>query len=114
MLEVRRRLDLGQETLAADDGCKLRLEDLERDAAVVSDVVSAARSSCRRAPAAAPRRSGCEEQSPDRRRSCATAARVQGALESRASELLLDSPAVETTLPRTFWVTRWSFALDSH
>ena len=39
MLEVRRRLDLGEETLAADDGRQLRLEDLERHAAVVPDVI---------------------------------------------------------------------------
>ena len=39
MLEIRRRLDLGEETLAADDGRQLRLEDLERDATVVFDVI---------------------------------------------------------------------------
>ncbi len=39
MLEVRRRLDLGQEPLGSDDGSQLRLQDLERDLPLVLDVV---------------------------------------------------------------------------
>ncbi len=39
MLKVRRRLDLGQETLGTDDRSQLRLEDLERDFAFVLDIV---------------------------------------------------------------------------
>ena len=39
MLEVRRRLDLGQEPLGADDGSQLRLEHLQRDLPLVLQVV---------------------------------------------------------------------------
>src|SRR5678810_410005 len=39
MLEVRRRPDLGQETLGADDGGELRLEDLDGDLPMVSEVL---------------------------------------------------------------------------
>jgi hypothetical protein len=39
VLEVRRRLDLGQEPVGADDGRELRLEHLEGDPALVADVV---------------------------------------------------------------------------
>ncbi len=39
MLEVRRRPDLGQETVGADGGGELGLEDLQRHLAVVSQIV---------------------------------------------------------------------------
>ncbi len=39
MLQVRRRLDLGQEALGTDDGGQLGLQDLERDLALVLEVV---------------------------------------------------------------------------
>ena len=35
MLQIRRRLDLGQEPLGTDDGCDFRLQDLERDLPLV-------------------------------------------------------------------------------
>ena len=38
MLQVRRDLDLGQEPLDAEHGAELRVEDLERDRAVVPEV----------------------------------------------------------------------------
>ncbi len=37
--QVRRGLDLGQETVGSDDGCEFGLQDLERDFALVLDVV---------------------------------------------------------------------------
>ena len=39
MLEVGRRLDLGQEALGADDRGQLRLQDFERDLTLVLEVV---------------------------------------------------------------------------
>ena len=39
MLEVRSRLDLGQEPLGTDDRREFRLQDLQRDLALVLDVV---------------------------------------------------------------------------
>ncbi len=39
MSQVRRRLDLGQETLGTDDRSQLGLQDLEGDFALVLDVV---------------------------------------------------------------------------
>jgi hypothetical protein len=39
VLQVRRRLDFGQETLGSDDGGQLRLEDLEGDLSTVLQVV---------------------------------------------------------------------------
>ena len=38
MLQVRRDLDLGEESLGAEHGAELGVEHLERDVAVVSDV----------------------------------------------------------------------------
>ncbi len=37
--QVRRRLDLGQETLGSDHGCEFGLQDLQRDLALVLKVV---------------------------------------------------------------------------
>ncbi len=39
MLEVRRRLDLGQEPLGTDYGCEFWPEDLERHLTLVLDVL---------------------------------------------------------------------------
>ena len=39
MLEVRSRLDLSQEALGADDCCELGLQHLQRDFALVLDVL---------------------------------------------------------------------------
>ena len=39
MLEVGRRLDLGQEALSTDDCSQLRFEDLESDSTIVLDVL---------------------------------------------------------------------------
>jgi hypothetical protein len=39
MLQVGRRLDLGQEALSSDDGSQLRLENLEGDLALVPQVI---------------------------------------------------------------------------
>ena len=39
MLEVRGGLDLAQEALGTDDGGELRAEDLDRDGAIVPEVV---------------------------------------------------------------------------
>ena len=39
VLEVRGGLDLGQKALGSDDGREFRLEDFERDLALVLDVV---------------------------------------------------------------------------
>ncbi len=39
MLQVRRRLDLGQEPLGSDDRGQLRLQHLERDLPLVLDVI---------------------------------------------------------------------------
>jgi hypothetical protein len=39
MLEISGSLDLGEEALGADDGGQLRAHDLDRDPAVVAEVV---------------------------------------------------------------------------
>ena len=39
MLEVRRRLDLGEEPLGTDDRCEFGLEHLQRDLALVLQVI---------------------------------------------------------------------------
>ena len=50
MLQVRRDLDLGEEPLDPSDGAELGIEHLERDLAVVPEVVARGRPSpCRRA-----------------------------------------------------------------
>ena len=38
MLEIRRSADLGEKTLVADDGGKLRAENLDRDTAMVLEI----------------------------------------------------------------------------
>jgi hypothetical protein len=39
MLQVRRRLDLGEKPICSHDGCQLRLEDLEPDLPFVLEIV---------------------------------------------------------------------------
>ena len=39
MLQLRRRLDLGEEPLGAERGAEVRMQDLDRDVAVVLEVV---------------------------------------------------------------------------